>query len=83
MPNPKNTYLPPHSRYMVRQMIDAGNYREAQTACDANVEWFEAQADAYRNLWREATIRGAGNIPVTAVPYEFTPVLDPSEQANR
>jgi len=64
-------------------MIGNGRYHIAQAASDAAAEWHDAQAAAFRDLWRDATIRGAGNIPVTAVPYEFTPVLDPSEQANR
>jgi len=73
----------PHSRYAIKQMMDAGKYAQAMAACDANVEWHRAQAAEFQDRWRDAQIRKGGGIPLTSVPYTFGPVLDPKEQANR
>ena len=45
---------PPHYAFKINTLIEQGEFDEAQAACDENVEWYEAKAAEYRDLYIEA-----------------------------
>ena len=53
----------PHTNYKVRQLLEAGEYGEAQAACDENVEWLRDQIATQQDMFLEIECRKRGIEP--------------------
>lgn len=50
----------PHSKHMIKELIEMGKYKTAAKYCDENEAFYESQAEEMRDLWRDVQIAQMG-----------------------